>query len=222
MRAALLFAFLLTIQADAAVRTWTIARDVYTADGELVALRGNLAYLKIDGRVEEINIERLSATDQNYIASLSLAPILPGPAAADSTAPTVSTAAAQEEMPLPGPPDGQVVNEQDLNAPDLAPAYGGEPIRAQSAQQPRYRFDRYGRIIPPQPGTAANYVAPFGDPRATANPNDRRNRRPPQQGQNNQAQRSQRDNGDDDDGPGILGFRARRLERERASANRSR
>ena len=47
----------------------------------MIAVRGNLAYLKIDGKVEEIPIERLSAIDQQYIASLSLAPILPGPAA---------------------------------------------------------------------------------------------------------------------------------------------
>ena len=60
-----------------AERTWTIARDVYTANGELITVRGDLAYLKIDGRVQEIPIERLSALDQQYIASLTLGRFCP-------------------------------------------------------------------------------------------------------------------------------------------------
>ncbi len=147
-----------------AERSWTIARDVYTAEAELVAVRGNLAFLKIDGRVDEIPIERLSALDQQYIASLSLAPILPGPAA-DLPGPAAVTAVAPEEMPLPGEPDAPVA-ENELNAPDLAPAYGGTPIPQQPLPRSAYRVDESGRLIPLQPGVAANYVAPFGEPRA--------------------------------------------------------
>ncbi len=161
MRAAiLLICLVFALPSDAAERTWTIARDVYQADGELVAVRGDLAYVKIDGRVEEIPIERLSASDQQYINSLSFAPILPGPAG-DATSTSVSPAVAhpnvvQEEMPLPGPPDPPRGEELELNAPDLAPAYGGTPLRAQTTPQSRTRFDRYGRTAPPQPGTQAN------------------------------------------------------------------
>jgi len=202
---------LLTAPAFSAERTWTIARDVYTTNGELVTVRGNLAYLRIDGRVEEIPIDRLSALDQQYIASLTLAPILPGPAA---DGPAEDREIVQEEMPLPGQPDAPPSGLQ-LNGPTVAPSYSGEP---QPMPRGAYRVDQYGRLIPPQPGVAANYLSPIPDPRA-ANPNDRRYRRPQQQGPNNQSAESQ---GGADDDAGILGFRGRRLERQRAAAARSR
>jgi hypothetical protein len=233
--------------ANAAERTWTIAREVYTAEAELIAIRGDLVYLKIDGKVEEVPIERLSGVDQQYLASLSLAPITPGPMA-DMPAPAAEMQITHEEMPLPGEPDqpAQGMQELELNAPELAPAYGGEPIRQQALQQQAipqraYRVDQYGRVIPPQPGVAANYTAPQGNwgdnvnrdnfnrgnanrnyvNRNGANPNDPRYRRPPQQqGPNNRSANSERDN--DDDRPGLFGARARRLERERAAANRGR
>ena len=148
----LLILLLLAVPAYSAERTWTIARDVYTADGELVTVRGNLAYLKIDGKVEEIPIDRLGAIDQQYIASLSLAPILPGPAA---DAPVENREIAQEEMPLPGEPDVPADGLQ-LNGPAIAPTYSVEP---QPIPPGSYRVDRYGRVIPPQPGVAANYLA---------------------------------------------------------------
>lgn len=224
MRTLLLLSLLVMISAwspvpaDGAERTWTIARDVYTAEAELIALRGDLVYLKIDGKVEEVPIERLSGMDQQYIASLSLAPITPGPMAA-MPGPTMESQIGQEEMPLPGEPD-QPAEELELNAPDLAPAYSGAPIRQQPVPRGSYRVDQYGRVMPPQPGVAANYLAPQGSWAGNANPNDRRIGRPPQQGPNNQAANSQRD--DDDDRPGLLGARARRLERERAAVNRGR
>jgi hypothetical protein len=224
------------LAADAAERTWTIAREVYTAEAELISIRGDLVYLKIDGKVEEVPIERLSRVDQQYLASLSLAPITPGPMA-DMPAPATEMQITHEEMPLPGNPDQppQGMQELELNAPELAPAYGGEPIRQQALQQQAipqraYRVDQYGRVIPPQPGVAANYTAPQGNwgdnanrnyaNRNGANPNDQRYRRPPQQGPNNRSANSERD--DDDDRPGLFGARARRLERERAAANRGR
>ena len=60
MRTLAILLTLVAIRADAAERTWTIARDVYTAEAELIAVRGELVYLKIDGRVEEIPLARLS------------------------------------------------------------------------------------------------------------------------------------------------------------------
>src|SRR3990172_829871 len=114
---------LLTAPAFSAERTWTIARDVYTTNGELVTVRGNLAYLQIDGKVEEIPIDRLSAIDQQYIASLTLAPILPGPAA---DGPVENREIAPEEMPLPGEPDAPAEALQ-LNGPNAAPTYVEQP-----------------------------------------------------------------------------------------------
>lgn len=220
MRAAfVLTLFFAASSLEAAERTWTIAREVYTAEGELVAVRGGLAYLKIDGKVEEIPLERLSAMDQRYIDSLSLAPILPGPAAEGDSTSNVSPAVAQEEMPLPGPPDAPAPSELELNAPQLAPVYGGAPIRSQATTQPRTRFDRYGRIIQPQPGRPENYVAPWGESQTERAPSDRGSRR----GQSNaESDRNARSRENDDDRPGLFGFRARRLERERAAANRDR
>ncbi len=115
MRTLSLFAILLAFPAFAAERTWTIARDVYTAEAELIVVRGDLAYLKIDGQVEEIPIERLSAFDQQYIASLSLAPIAPGPQA-DAQESTTHSLLVQEEMPLPGEPDSPAVNARAQRA----------------------------------------------------------------------------------------------------------
>jgi hypothetical protein len=207
MRTLILLVLLVT-PAYSAERTWTIARDVYTASGELITVRGDLAYLKIDGRVEEIPIERLSALDQQYIASLTLAPILPGPA---PDGPAENRQIAHEEMPLPGEPDAPSGSLQ-LNGPNVGPTYSGEP---QPLPAPRARVDSSGRLIPPQPGVAANYLAPVPEPRA-ASANDRRYLWPPQPVPNNQAAKSQRD--DDKKDAGILGFRARRLERQRAAA----
>jgi hypothetical protein len=229
MRTLVLLPLLLATAANGAERTWTIARDVYQAEADLIAVRGDLAYLKIDGRVEEIPIERLSAADQQYIASLSLAPIAAGPAAADSLEsesnailpePGDDREIVQEEMPLPGEPDAPVERSM-LHEPDLAPEYGGAPIRQSSPPLGGYRVDQYGRIVPPQRGMAANYLAPQGGWGDNANPNDRRTRRPPQPGPGNQSARSQRDDDDDKDA-GILGFRSRRIERQKAAASRSR
>jgi len=221
----------------AAERTWTIARDVFTADGELIAVRGDSIYIKIDGRVEEVAIDRLSAIDQQYLATLSLAPVSPGPELGPGDersllvqpesiipgAQSVQKTVAHEEMPLPGPSDQAGESELQLNAPALMPATGGAPIRAQ-AQQPWVpsRVDRNGQPMPPQPGVQAGFFTPDDEnPNArtnpNANPNDRRYRRPPQQGQGqNNQQRANRNDDDDDDRPGL--FRFRRQERQRAAA----
>ena len=107
-----------------AERTWTIARDVYTAEAELIAVRGDLAYLKIDGKVEEIPLERLSAADQQYIASLSLAPISPGPVADLPRTDADSDDSSRKKCRCPASPMRRP-EELEFNAPDLAPAYGG-------------------------------------------------------------------------------------------------
>lgn len=222
MRTLAILLTLLVLRAEGAERTWTIARDVYTTKAELIAVRGDLVYLKVNGHVEEIPLVRLSAADQQYIGSLSLAPIAPGPMA-EMPGPMAEPASFGEEMPLPGQPDPAPV-ETDVNAPDIAPEfsapeYGGMPLQ-QPKQPPRvYRLNPYGNAIPPQSGTRANYIAPQDNWGENAANSDRRYRRPPQQGADGQADRRR---GDGDQAPGVLGFRARRQERERAAANRGR
>lgn len=219
MRTLAILLTLLAIHAEAAERTWTIARDVYTAEAELIAVRGDLVYLKIDGRVEEIPLERLSANDQIYIASLSLAPITPGPVA-EMPGPAAEAASYSEEMPLPGEPDPSPT-ELELKAPDLAPAYGGTSHRPSVQPHRVYRMNPSGVTAPSQSGRKANYYPPQGTWGENAANADRRYRRPSQPGPNGQADR-RRGDADNDEGPGILGFRARRSERERAAANRGR
>ena len=216
MRTLAILLTLLAVRLDAAERTWTIARDVYTAEAELIAVRGELVYLKIDGRVEEVPLARLSAADQHYIGSLSLAPITPGPVAA-MPGPAVEPANYSEEMPLPGEPDPGPT-ELELNAPDLAPAYGG--VSEQPSTQPHrvYRANPYGGANPSQSGMPANFYGPQGNWGENAANSDRRYRRPPQQGPNNRSANPQRD---DDDRPGLFGARARR-ERQRAAASGNR
>jgi hypothetical protein len=118
-------------------------------------------------------------------------------------------------MPLPGEPDASMEALQQ-NGPELAPAFGGLP---QPMPQANYPVDQYGRAIPPQPGVAANFLSPIPDPRS-AGANDRRSRRPPQPGPNGQTAKSQRD--EDGNDAGLLGFRGRRLDRQRAAAARAR
>lgn len=218
MRTLAILLTLIAVRLDAAERTWTIARDVYTAEAELIAVRGELVYLKIDGRVEEVPLARLSAADQQYIGSLSLAPITPGPVA-EMPGPVVESANYSEEMPLPGEPDPGPV-ELEMNTPDLAPAYDGASGRESVQSRRVYRGDPYDGFIATQPGTPANYYAPprtWGETEGSPN---RRYTRPPQAGPNSQANRRRGD--DDDEGPGVLGFRARRQERERGAAARGR
>jgi hypothetical protein len=107
-----------------------------------------------------------------------------------------------------------------VNAPDLAPGYGGASNQPSAQPQRVYRMNPYGGAMPPQSVAPANFYAPQGNWGENAANPDRRYRRPPPQGPNNQADRRRGD--DDDDGPGVLGFRARRMERERAAAARAR
>ena len=184
-----LLLLLLAVPAYAEERTWTIATDVYTAEAELVAVRGDLAYLRIAGKVESIPLERLSAADHKYIASLALAPVVPGPAddgvaAATAVLPgPAAEDAAEELLPLPGD------DFETMRSPSEQVV--GEP----AAQATVYHSDQYGRttIVPP-----------------AGNPGDQRFRRLPQQGPDNRASNSDRK----EDEP--RGLRARRLERQRA------
>jgi hypothetical protein len=188
-------------------RTWTIATDIYTAQAELLGIRGDIAYLRMGGRVEQIPIVRLSAADQQYIASLSLAPVptgpaltaaggdtLPVPPAAPSRptevsvfkptqTPAASTPDLAEALPLPGATTGNMQGAAPRtynNGTSSAASPSGGPTRSRSAntQSQNANNSNARRYLPQQPAT--------------------------------NAQRNQQD-----DSPGILGFRARRADRQR-------
>jgi hypothetical protein len=194
--------FLLMIRsASGEERTWTIATDVYRTEAELVAVRGEMAYLRIAGKVEGIALERLSAADHKYIASLALAPVSPGPVSdggeSGGILPGPAGDGAEAEMlPLPGGSAARL--DHDLFGPEVAPSYADPPPNGrQPAQATVYRTDESGRttILPP-----------------AGNPDDRRFWRLPPQGPTSGASNSLRD----EDEP--RGLRARRLERQRANA----
>lgn len=108
----LILILVLAAPAVAEHRTWTIARDVYTAEAELVAVRGDTVYLRFGEKVDSVPLERLSLADQRYIGSLALAPVEPGPASENPVA-------RQESGPLiVGPSSGDVL---PLPAEDPAP-----------------------------------------------------------------------------------------------------
>ena len=130
MRTLVILLALLAVRAEGAERTWTIARDVYTAEAELIAVRGDLAYLKIDGKVEEIPIERLSARGSTVhcdrCRSRRFRRGRGGPAGTGAG----NGQLAKKRCRCRASPMRRR-NELELNAPDLAPAYGGAPIRQQ-------------------------------------------------------------------------------------------
>jgi hypothetical protein len=119
MRTLLTFSLLLiSVPALAATRTWTIATQVETRDGELVAVRGETVYLKVGDQIQEVPLSRLSAADHRYIRSLALAPVAPGPASED-----------EEDLGTISPLQGEepdVVQAAGMSGPELMPPI--EPV----------------------------------------------------------------------------------------------
>jgi hypothetical protein len=105
----LLIVCLLATAARADERTWNIS---YTTNAELVEVRGDTAYLKSGGRVEEIPIARLSADDRQYIASMRLAPVFP------------STIAVNDSESLPLPVKAEAASQATYEAPIQPPTSG--------------------------------------------------------------------------------------------------
>src|SRR6185295_16474557 len=94
MRILSLLLLLLAAPAYGEVRSWTIYTEAYTANAELVEVRGNDVFLRIDGKVQRVPLFRLSPDDQHYIALLQTANVFPGPAADDRNE-------INQAMPLP-------------------------------------------------------------------------------------------------------------------------
>jgi hypothetical protein len=212
-------------------RTWTIARDVYTAEAELVAVRGDTVYLRFGEKVESIPLERLSVADQRYIGSLALAPVEPGPAAENPVAqqdsgPLIVGPSSGDVLPLPAddyapgeehslivPASGTTPAGQVTASPAVAeeslPNPPGQTLAPPTAQgAPRslgtYPNQNFGPGVNPQPRRPPQPPA-----------NDRRTRR--QQAQQQQAQQQQNargDNSDRDNNEESRGF-LRRFQRQR-------
>jgi hypothetical protein len=186
-------------------RTWTITQST---PAELVEVRGNLAYLRIQGNVESVPIERLSPADQQYLSSLRLKPILPGPATEDS-----------EMLPVPVNPiseyGSQPMRTAESTSGEVGPAFfapNGEPFQAMpspnnngvvirrdpnvqqsSAIQPMQSNDAYGQrsllVNPPMNGQM-----PIGPPNKNQGQNSNARRLIPQQPTQAQRQPQQQQN----------------------------
>lgn len=204
-------------------RTWTISTGVFTAQAELVAVRGDLAYLKIGGKIEEYPLARLSAADQRYIASLSLAPVLPGPG--DDT-PIVATTSGV--LATPGATiapasttDVSVLKGPILIAPmteEAIPLPGGTNTGSTTTpgQTAAPRTYNYGSTTPPS-AAAGTVQYRNVSPQSLSNisPDARRYTMQPQQASQQQLKKSTTAQQNQQDPPGILGIRARRNDRQR-------
>jgi hypothetical protein len=217
-------------------RTWTIATGVFTTKAELVAVRGDLAYLKIGDKIEEYPLARLSATDQHYIASLALAPVVPGPAEEAPTPPLPNTSPNIVPPTLtPASPSATRAGDVSLlkSGPALAPPITEEAIPlppdvARSNQtsgglipnnQGRTtRSSNYGSITPPSAmSNQTSYRSTSAQSLNNYNSNARRYVPQQQlsQSQQSQLRRTTAQQNQNQSDPGILGIRARRNDRLR-------
>jgi hypothetical protein len=219
MRALLLSVTLLAAPVFAEERTWTISTGTYAMAAELVEVRGDIAYLKTADRVEHIPLARLSASDMNYIASLSPAQILPGPAderlqVESIPAPTAAAGTVNEFNAAP-PSEPVIVNpappvQVDTQKPVINPAVRQpNPVRATT----RSAFAE--EVLPaPAANNQWNSRAVRAAPRPlnNANLNNANVRRPPtnqRQYQNNSSNKN-RSNNNNNEGFGLFGRRSRR------------
>jgi hypothetical protein len=193
-----LLLFLAAAPAYGETRTWTIATDVYTAEAEFVAMRGDTVYLRTGDQVKPVPFARLSAADQRFITSMTLAPVLPGP--------TPRVEASQYLMP-----------EQDARPIETAdalpvPALGGEGEFVLPSPPGAVEFDDRKVQLLPTPArtmTDSNRRAP----QASRDGSSARRQRADQQQSPPRNRSATNDNrSQDDDRRGILGGRRRRGE----------
>jgi hypothetical protein len=198
----LLIILMLAGPAFGQVRTWTIATGVYTADAELVAVRGDMAYLKIGDTVESVPLARLSAADLEYIRSLSLAPVRTelGPGGADAN--TLPTPPGPTMGSTAAPPSGPVITEEAIPLPPV-------PQTGQGTRNPTTRANTTGRSAAVRGNSTSAYRTTNTPARSATNTTARRVVTP-----SYQLQSAPR--GNSDPNPGILGIRERRAERQRS------
>lgn len=187
MRTMLTFSLMLaTIPVLAAERrTWTIATQVETREAELIAVRGDVVYLKVGEQIQEVPLERLSAADHKYLASLALAPLLPGPADEEDLGlvspltreePEVVQAAGMSGPALV-PPGGPVAPASATEEDELLPIPAGQSVAPPpSGARPTPRLRPAPTGAEPYRATSAN--------RRTADEDDTRRARRVQQSQN--------------------------------------
>jgi hypothetical protein len=204
---------LIAWSAQADERVWTIATGVHTTRAELVAVRGDMAYLKTGDQMETVPIANLSPADQEYISSLPLAPI----------AGMTAQGATDDILPIPG-------NSAPLSLPSAtsgtstAPSMTGQPIEEAlppptgAGSTPRgatttSRSNINARSVPRTSAYRAPVPQSLGaNNRVPYNANARRNAQAQPQARTRTAAYAQRP---PEPPPGLLNFRARRAERLR-------
>jgi hypothetical protein len=184
-------------------RVWTIS---YTTQAELVAVQGDMVFLKASEGVQSVPLDRLSESDRKFVASLPLAPI------EDKE---VKEVIAAEMLPAPSGEVG-AVEPAGFTAPQSGPALmapsqtpGGERSILVTPPGGVVQLDNGGSILP----------TPAAVPRAVntanaQNPNNGIGRRLTQ-AQQNQAHAANQKRLRDESRPGLFGARARRLANER-------
>jgi hypothetical protein len=196
----LLITLLLATPAFAQERTWTIATAVVTTEAELVGVRGDVVYLKIDDKIESVPLARLSVADHEYIASLSLAPVRSGPTVEGLPSDDLRLPSLPEELTPPVNPSVPTATSEALPLPPAAAAVGGAAdasagrVPAANAQTNGNRTTAYRATAPTATQTRETTAA--------------RRAAPP-----NQLQSAPR--GNTNSNPGILGIRGRREDRQR-------
>lgn len=201
-------------------RTWTIATGVFTAKAELVAVRGDLAYLKIGDKIEQYPLNRLSATDQRYIASLALAPVLPGPGdeiATSDVLPTPGAAAVGGATPADAsllqvtPPANASIVEEAIPLP--AGAAVGANTQAAGNRTSNYRASTSLSTVRGSAAYRSNAQSLNANNQNSSNA--RRYAAQQQQQQTQMRRTASGQQNQQEPPPGILGIRARRTDRSR-------
>ena len=186
-------------------RNWTISTGTYSADGELIEVRGNMVYLRMQGKVEQVPIERLSGADQQYLSSLRLKPLMPAPASDESEAlPT-----PRNEFNAQPPRDVQLTRmemETAFAEPGELPM-STRVVPRQEQPGPAIRRDQYNRPPARSRSTSAAQSRSMAQQQNSQNPNARRYApRPPQQ-QQNQANNNNNRSDSDESRRGLFGRR---------------
>jgi hypothetical protein len=228
----LILILVLAAPAVAEHRTWTIARDIYTAEAELVAVRGDTVYLRFGEKVDSVSLERLSLADQRYIGSLALAPVEPGPAnenpvTQQETGPLIVGPSSGDVLPLPADDYGPG-EEHSLVVPASGTSSAGPATASPAIAEESLPYPPGQTLVPQSSASAPRALSTY--PNAAAGPggnsqprrqppqtpaNDRRTRR--QQAQQQQAQQQQNargNNSDRDNDEESRGF-LRRFQRQR-------
>jgi hypothetical protein len=184
-------------------RSWTIT---YTTQAELVEVRGDTAFLKTNGTVNGVPLNRLSESDRQYVASLPLAPISHGGAGQRVV----------EEMPPGSGGDPGAVEPASFTVPQNGPALmapaptqSGERSVLVTSPNGVVRQENYEGTVLPAPAVLRNQN---GSVQAIPQNMDNLGRQPPLTAKQLKAQqKAERKRAEADSRRGLFGSRNRRL-----------